>query len=231
GRPLRWLAADVAGSADSAFPSPPRIGAVVRRAGVAVENTGVILTGQRNVVLAVSIDHRGEIVAVVALPARAHQLAVESEIVRPEFGVVGRVRAKPDLRTAAQMKIDVAQQCDRSRAIPVAGRDDDASAAGAMARRNGGGEGGVIVGRAGRGREAGRARGAGSVDERHLDELALHGAEAGDMELTQFTPAAFGCVAEPSEAIDDELRLPPRIAGVTAGVRCRIAGRPSTAPQ
>src|SRR6516162_8686698 len=56
GRPLRWLAADVASGADSAFPSPPRTGAVVRRAGLAVENTGVILTGQRNVVLAVGID-------------------------------------------------------------------------------------------------------------------------------------------------------------------------------
>ncbi len=219
GRRFRRRAADIAGRAHRALPGPPRIGSVVRRAGLAIENAGGIFAGQRDVALATGIDHRREIVAVVALPPRAHELAVGPEVVGPVFRVIGRVRTEPDLRAAAQMEIDIAQQCDRSRAIPVAGRDDDASAAGAVARRDGGGRG-VIVGRAGRGRETGRARRTGGIDERHLDKLALRGAKAGDVELAQFSPSAFGRIAQPGEIVDDELGLLPRITGMA---RCRPA--------
>jgi hypothetical protein len=52
-RPLQRLAADVTGSADRPLPGPPRIGAVIECAGLAVENAGVVLVGQRDIILAV----------------------------------------------------------------------------------------------------------------------------------------------------------------------------------
>lgn len=101
----------------------------------------------------------------------------------PCFGVIYRVRAEPDLRATLQVEIDIAHN--------VIGPGQYQSPAGTMTRppptaiagRNSSGECGVFVGRAGCSCETGRARRAGGVDERYLNELALRGTKASDVKL------------------------------------------------